>query len=151
MALIWRKGDLMHLIVIFGPPAVGKMAVGQELEQITGLRLFHNHMAIEPVLQFFPFGSAPFVRIVNSFRIHVFREVAESDLPGLIYTFIWSLDDATDKRYIDGVCDLFRAQGSEIHFVELYATLDERLRRNRDAIGGKAVEAAYRGLRKAVA
>ena len=35
------------LVIILGPHAVGKMTVGQELEKITDLRLFHNHMSIE--------------------------------------------------------------------------------------------------------
>jgi hypothetical protein len=121
----------MDLVVIFGPPAVGKMAVGRELARLTGLRLFHNHMALEPVLQLFPFGSEPFTRLVGAFRSHVFREVAASDLPGLIYTFMWLLDEPEHRRYIDDVCALFRERGARIHFVELYATLDERLRRNR--------------------
>jgi hypothetical protein len=34
----------MTLVVIFEPPAVGKMTVGMEIERRTGLRLFHNHM-----------------------------------------------------------------------------------------------------------
>jgi adenylate kinase family enzyme len=32
----------MHLVVIFGPPAVGKMTVGHELTKLTGYKLFHN-------------------------------------------------------------------------------------------------------------
>ena len=39
----------MKLVIIIGSGAVGKMTVGQELMKITDLRLFHNHMAIEPV------------------------------------------------------------------------------------------------------
>lgn len=34
-----RDGERRTLVVIFGPPAVGKMAVGFELERLTGLRL----------------------------------------------------------------------------------------------------------------
>ncbi|SFM30397.1 hypothetical protein SAMN03159341_12543 [Paenibacillus sp. 1_12] len=34
----------MEFILIFGPQAVGKMTVEQELEKITDLKLFHNHM-----------------------------------------------------------------------------------------------------------
>ncbi|MED3553043.1 hypothetical protein P4449_21750 [Cytobacillus praedii] len=37
----------MKFVLIFGPQAVGKMTVGQELEKITELKLFHNHMTIE--------------------------------------------------------------------------------------------------------
>ena len=43
----------MKFVIIFGPLAVGKMTVGQELEKITGLELFHNNMTIELVLPFF--------------------------------------------------------------------------------------------------
>jgi hypothetical protein len=31
------------LVIVFGPPAVGKMTVGLELERLTGFRLFHRH------------------------------------------------------------------------------------------------------------
>ena len=43
----------MKLVFLFGNAAVGKMTVGQELMKITDLRLFHNHMTIEPVLEVF--------------------------------------------------------------------------------------------------
>ena len=43
----------MKLVLIFGPQAVGKMTVGQELAKITGLKLFHNHMTIDLVSNFF--------------------------------------------------------------------------------------------------
>ena len=43
----------MKLVIIFGPHAVGKMTVGQELAKRTGLKLFHNHMTIEVVSDLF--------------------------------------------------------------------------------------------------
>jgi len=78
----------MTLVVIFGPPAVGKMTVGMELERRTGLRLFHNHMAVDPVLQFFPFGSPAYSKLVSEFRRRIFEEVAAGDLPGLIFSYV---------------------------------------------------------------
>jgi hypothetical protein len=124
-------GDVRHLVIIFGPPAVGKMAVGKVLAGRTGLKLFHNHMALEPVLQIFPFGSDPFNRLVRRFRDDIFQEVAASALPGLIYTCMWDLDSELDRAYIDQLCSLFRSHGAAAHFVELHAPLEERLRRNR--------------------
>ena len=47
------------IVVIFGPPAVGKMTVGREVARLTGYKLFHNHMTVEPVLEVFEFGSPP--------------------------------------------------------------------------------------------
>ena len=42
----------MKFILLFGPQAVGKMTVGQELAKITDLKLFHNHMTIDLVSHF---------------------------------------------------------------------------------------------------
>jgi hypothetical protein len=121
----------MHFLLIFGPPAVGKMSVGRSIARATGIPLFHNHMSIEPVLNIFPFGSPPFARLVDGFRKRVFEEAAESDLPGLSFTFVWDLDSDADARFVADACDLFRAKGAEIAAIELKADFEERLRRNR--------------------
>jgi hypothetical protein len=44
---------------------------------------------------------------------------------------MWDLASDEDRAYIDEVSELFRSKGSSVHFVELYAPLEERLRRNR--------------------
>jgi hypothetical protein len=51
-------------------------------------------------------------------------------LPGLIFTFVWSLEQESDKTYIDQLCAIFRERGADIYFVELQADLSERLKRN---------------------
>ncbi len=76
----------MKLVIIFGPQAVGKMTVGQELEKITPLKLFHNHMTIELVSPFFSYGTSEGRRLVSLFRREIFEVVSKSDLYGLIFT-----------------------------------------------------------------
>lgn len=120
----------MKLVIVFGPPAVGKMTVGMELERLTGLRLFHNHMTIDLVLRFFPWGHPSFHRLVHEFRARMFEEVAASDLPGLVFTYVWALDQEGDRAFVDRLCETFAARGAEVCFVELEAARDERLRRN---------------------
>ena len=56
-----------NLVIICGPPASGKMTVGQELQKLTGYKLFHNHMSLELVNQFFDFGTTNFERLVKRF------------------------------------------------------------------------------------
>lgn len=120
----------MDLLVIFGPPAVGKMTVGREVARLTGYKLFHNHMTVEPVLELFEFGSPPFVRLVSEFRTRVIEEAAESDLPGLVFTFVWALDDPGDKELVDGYVEIVESRGGTVRYVELYAPQEERLARN---------------------
>ena len=117
-------------MVLFGPPAVGKMTVGRALEERTGLPLFHNHMTIELVLPFFDFGSEPFTRLVGGFRRSLFEEVAASDRPGLIFTYVWAFDQPGDRRFVEEVVEIFAAEGGRTVFVELQADLQTRLWRN---------------------
>ncbi|WP_420126875.1 hypothetical protein [Longimicrobium sp.] len=118
------------LIFIIGPPAVGKMTVGYELARRTGLKLFHNHHTIELALQFFPFGSPPFARLVGEFRQRILEEVAASDLPGLIFTYVWAFDQPGDHASVARLADIFAPRGGRVLYVELEATQQERLRRN---------------------
>lgn len=124
----WRW--LMKFVLIFGPQAVGKMTVGQELEKITGLKLFHNHMTIEllePLL-----GPSPEMwDLSNQFRMEIFKAVANSEQEGLIFTYVWAFDQQEDWDYVDKVCEVFETKGTRIYFVELEATIGERLERNR--------------------
>ena len=121
----------MKLVIIFGPHAVGKMTVGQELEKLTGLKLFHNHMTIDMVSPFFSYGTPSGRRLVNLFRDEIFKEVAGSDLPGMIFTYVWWFDDKHDWDYINNVASIFKEKGGEICWVELEANVDERLVRNK--------------------
>ena len=120
-------------MVIVGPPAVGKMTVGKELAALTGIPLFHNHLSIEAVLPVFPFGSAPFSRLVSGFRQQVFSEVAESALPGLIFTYVWAFDSRSDLDFINGLREIFESRGARTVFVELWSDLATRLERNATA------------------
>ena len=120
----------MQLVIIFGPQAVGKMTIGQELEKITNLKLFHNHMTIELVTPFFSYGTDTGRKLVNLFRQKIFEEVAQSDLPGLIFTYVWDFDSPSDTTYIHDLCGIFSERGTAIYFVELEAPQSERLQRN---------------------
>lgn len=117
----------MKFVWIVGDSAVGKMTVGQELEKITGLSLFHNHMMIEPVLQIFKSFRGETIR---KLRDVIFQEFAHSDGYGMIHTLMWAFDLPSDWEYVNRVTDLFRAQGAEIYCVELVAPEGIRLQRN---------------------
>jgi hypothetical protein len=53
------------------------------------------------VLRFFDFGTPPFQRLVGEFRRRIFEEVAASDLPGMIFTYVWAFDQASDAAAVD--------------------------------------------------
>ncbi|MGX5567420.1 AAA family ATPase [Bacillus toyonensis] len=121
----------MKFILIFGPQAVEKMTVGQELATLTGLKLFHNHMTIDLVSLIFDYSTKEAKRLVSLFRNEIFEEVSKSDLSGMIFTYVWAFDLQSDWDYIHHVVSIFESKGGTVYFVELEAELDERLERNK--------------------
>lgn len=101
----------MHLVVILGPMAVGKMTVGIELAELSGYRLFHHHMSIDALAGIFAWGSPSFNRLNGEIRRRVVEEAVISDLPGLIFTMVWDLDDPRDREFLDRVSAPVRTAG----------------------------------------
>ncbi len=117
----------MKLVFLIGDLAVGKMTVGQELMKLTGLRLFHNHMTIETVIEIFGYYDGA---VVARLRETIFEEFAKSENQGMIFTFAWAFDQQSDWDYVQHVTDLFEAQGAEVYYIELVASQEIRLQRN---------------------
>lgn len=121
----------MTFVLLFGPQAVGKMTVGEELAALTGFRLFHNHMTIEPLYAIFGDARETW-RLSNAFRRAIFEAAAESlHLSGLIFTYVWAFDLADDWRYVKEVTRIFESKGWDTVWVELEASLETRMMRNR--------------------
>ncbi|CAH1203689.1 hypothetical protein PAECIP111891_02393 [Paenibacillus allorhizoplanae] len=120
----------MKFVLIFGPQAVGKMTVGHALEETTALKLVHNHMTIDLLHPYFGFSQETW-RLVDLFRCEIFEAVANSELYGLIFTYVWAFDKQADWDFVQKVCSIFEAKGGEIYFVELEAPMEERMERNK--------------------
>jgi tRNA uridine 5-carbamoylmethylation protein Kti12 len=59
----------MKLIFIYGPPAVGKLTVAEELVKLHDYRLFHNHLTLDLVRNIYPeFNQQMFV-LADKLRI----------------------------------------------------------------------------------
>lgn len=71
----------MKLLILVGSGAVGKMTVGQSIMRKTALRLFHNHMMIEPVIEIFGEYNHS---VVAKLRRTIFEEFLKTEREGLI-------------------------------------------------------------------
>lgn len=117
----------MRLLLLIGPPAVGKMTVGRALADRSTYRLFHNHHTIELLLDVFDHGTPAFRTLNGEFRLRVVEEAAAAGTD-LVFTFVWAMDLADDA---DWLADFAAPYGDEVAVVELVADLDTRLARNR--------------------
>lgn len=117
----------MKLLFIIGNAAVGKMTVGQELMKITELRLFHNHMTIEPVIEIFGRYDG---KTISEMRDIIFGNYAASDNYGMIFTLMMDFDSLSDWEYLEHVKGIFEPYGTDFYYVELIAPQEIRLKRN---------------------
>ncbi|MDN6290807.1 MAG: AAA family ATPase [Tetragenococcus koreensis] len=117
----------MKLILLIGKTSVGKMTVGQELMNMTDLRLFHNHMTIEPVIDVFGYFHS---ETIKRMREVIFQEFAKTDNYGLIFTCMWAFDQQSDWDYIEQLTGIFENRGAKVYYVELVAPQETRLLRN---------------------
>ena len=118
----------MKLLFIFGAHAAGKMTVGQAVSRITSLKLFHNHMTIEPVIELIGAYNGA---VTERLRQVVFEEFVKTDNEGLIFTFIWAFDEPHDTEYVRWLTKLYSDAGAQVDYVELLCPQDVRLLRNR--------------------
>ena len=94
------------------------------LMKITDLRLFHNHMMIEPVIEIFNSFNG---KVISRLREVIFEEFLQSDNSGMIFTYMWAFDMPSDREYVLNVASKF----DEVYCVELIADRAVRLERNK--------------------
>jgi hypothetical protein len=132
MAQTPSKPGAPELLLLFGPPAVGKMTVGQELAKVTDYRLLHNHRVIDLLTDYFEFASGSFTRVARTFLDVFFEEAAASGLR-VIFTMGWRFDEPENAEMVAGWMRPFVERGGRVSFVELRAPLEVRLERNESA------------------
>lgn len=119
----------MKLIILYGPPAVGKLTVAKELAKKTGIRLFHNHLSVDLVASIIPFEHKDFWPEVRRIRRRLLKLSAKEG-NNLIYTIAYrhDLDDKNLSEYLK----IYEDQGGEICLVHLTARKEEIFKRMKD-------------------
>jgi hypothetical protein len=112
----------MKLLLIYGPPAVGKLTVAEEVAKLTGFKVFHNHLSIDCVTPVFEFGTPSFAKLVELIRIETIAEAARVGRD-LIFTFCYAKD--LDDAYVASLIRAVEENGGEVCSVLLTAAESE--------------------------
>jgi len=119
----------MKLVVIYGPPAVGKLTTAEKLGAITGYRVFHSHLAIDLVNSITPDDAG---RKYSEFLFRIIYETIEyawqNKQSGMIMTIAYTGSDG-QKALLAKLKTLMESDGGRMCFVKLYASMDELKKR----------------------
>jgi chloramphenicol 3-O-phosphotransferase len=120
----------MKLVFIHGPAAAGKLTVGRALQDLTGFRLFHNHLVVDTLLSVFPFGTPSFVALREQIWLSVFEAAARD---GISTIFTFAPEATVNPSFIDKAASTIQNAGGEVCFVKLDCPVDVLEERMEDA------------------
>lgn len=82
----------MKLILLYGPPAVGKLTIAQEIQKLTGFKLLHNHQVSDLVMTMHDRGTPAAADLNHQIRLAVYKAAAAQNVPGMISTVLYRYD-----------------------------------------------------------
>lgn len=118
----------MRLLILFGPPAVGKTTIGKLIESTTDFKLFHNHMVMDGIMHIFGVGTPAEDKLSKIVRTNIIQEAAKNNID-LIFTYVWNFSKDKGKINIDTYKQIYESHGGEVLFIELTAPLNVRVER----------------------
>ena len=92
----------MKVVVIYGPPAVGKLTVGKILQKRIGYKLLHNHLTYDLARSIFD-DMDTLSEVNMNLRLYMIKEAAIRATEGLILTYVYAspIDDKHVKKLLD--------------------------------------------------
>lgn len=105
----------MKLIYIYGPPAVGKLTVAQELAKITNFKLFHNHLTADYVSNLFPERNEMSNELKQEIACKMFEAAAKHNI-NLIFTMA---HEEKYNNFVKRIIDIIEKFNGEILFIKL--------------------------------
>lgn len=106
----------MKLVLIYGPPAAGKLTVAKELAKQTGFRLFHNHLTIDLARELQPERTPERLELVRKLREIAFEWASDKDI-NVIFTFVHA--SGVDDDWVNKIASMITKAGGAVYPVQL--------------------------------
>ena len=107
--------SLRH-VLIYGPPAAGKLTVATELARQYDVKVVDNHASVDPALRLFTFGEAGFGALVEELRVALIRAAARAGID-IVTTLVYARGE--DEEHVRKITEATTAFGGRVHYVQL--------------------------------
>jgi len=112
----------MQLIIIYGPPASGKLTIAKALAKKTGYPLLHNHVIADFASIFFAYGTDGYVKLASELRLKAIETAIKGRTDGLIMTFAYGLETKEgkhDEAVLKLIANRIKDKNGSVFFVRL--------------------------------
>jgi shikimate kinase len=118
----------MKTLLLYGPPAVGKLTIATQLATATGFSLFHNHEATNLARSIMsPRSWKYYSSLATEIRLAVVRTLLACKVKGLVMTYAFGLETfkgVGDLPFVTTLRTLVQGQGGCIFFIKLEAPIE---------------------------
>ena len=118
---------MTNLVIIYGPPASGKLTISQIVAPMIDACLLHNHAINDFVQQFFPYGTEAFFKLSDVIRVELVRETLNSGRSAIV-TVVHS-GSVGDRDLIQHLSQTACGAGACVRYVKLVCSREELKKR----------------------
>src|SRR5687768_1333271 len=117
----------MQVLMVYGPPAVGKLTVAREIVRRTDMRLLDNHATVNAIVPIFGFDHEVYFRLLRTLRKAILSEAAAAEID-LVMTMVYN--GSRSEASLALVDDITQTTGGRLCLLRLTcdrAVLDQRV------------------------
>lgn len=110
----------MKCIVLYGPPAVGKLTIARELVKASNACIFDNHKVLElisPVIA----NDDELIKLSYSLQLQILNAAMRYSRQDIIFPFTFTASSQADVAFLQTMEEAARAHNVEIHLIHLRA------------------------------
>lgn len=133
----------MRLIVLYGPPAVGKNTVAKELAKHTNMRVFDSTPLASTIEQAIGRDNPQFTPLLYSLQIQILNAAMRFGTQDIILTATFSTELQTDVALLQTILEAGQAHNTNVTLVHLTAkhhALTERVQQPDRRSAGKMTD-----------
>ena len=105
----------MKLVILYGPPATGKLTVAKELAAIADVKVFDNHQVIDIIEPIVTRKYADFAKLIYDTYRSIIVAAIKANQVNVVITFPYAANLERDVDFITKLVNFTREQASEAY------------------------------------
>lgn len=119
----------MKLVILYGPPAVGKLTIAKELAKIADIHVFDNHQIIDIIEPIVTRKYSGFAKLIYETQRNILEAAVKANQTNVVMTFPYASNLDRDVEFISELTTTSRELGAEVYPIFLKCSNGTLLKR----------------------